>query len=132
MTDGWLRNNKIMKISFLNNIKWFIQRGVRGYSDRDVWNLDTYIFKILSGGLIKLAHTTHGYPCPYPKNEHTLTQSTTCTCGYRWDSDLRKYAALFYKLAEGSFEGDDCMKKEEAAYQKSMEWLKENFSDLWD
>jgi len=121
-----------MKISFFNHIKWFIQRGVRGYSDRDVWSLDTYIFKILSGGLIRLADTTHGYPCPYPKDAHSLTQPTSCTCAYRWDSDLREYAALFHKLAEDSFEGDDWIKEEEAAYQKSMEWIKENFSSLWD
>ena len=116
----------------INNIKWFIQRGVRGYSDRDAWNLDLYIFKILSGGLIRLADTTHGYPCPYPRDAHPPAESTPCTCAYRWDSDLREYAALFHKLAEDLFEGDDWIKEEEAAYQKSMEWIKENFSSLWD
>jgi hypothetical protein len=116
----------------INNIKWFIQRGVRGYSDRDVWNLDTYIFKILSKGLIRLADTTHGHPCPYPRDVHPPAQSTKCMCEYRWDSDLREYAALFYKLAEDLFEGDDWVKEEEAAHQKAMEWMKENFSSLWD
>ena len=121
-----------MKISFLNSIKGFIQRGVRGYSDRDVWNFDTYIFKILSGGLIKLADITHGHPCPYPKNEHPSAQSTNCTCAYRWDSDLREYGALFHRLAEDLFEGDDWMKEREAVYQKAMDWTKENSSNLWD
>jgi len=108
----------------------FTQRGVYGYSDRDVWSLDTHIFKILSGGLIKLADTTQGYPCPYPTDAHPPTQSTSCTCAYRWDSDLREYAALFYKLAEDSFEGDDVVKEEEAAYQKAMECIKENFKRM--
>ena len=121
-----------MKISFFNNIKWFIQRGVRGYSDRDVWNFDTYIFKILSGGLIRLADTTHGYPCPYPTDAHPPAQSTSCKCACRWDIDLREYAALFYKLAEGTFTGDSWWEEDEAAHKKALEWLKANLNDLWD
>ena len=31
---------------FKNNIKWFIQRGKRGYSDRDLWSFDWYLAEI--------------------------------------------------------------------------------------
>ena len=36
------------------NIKWFIQRGKRGYADCDVWNLDCYLADIISKGVKQL------------------------------------------------------------------------------
>ena len=49
--------------SIPREIKYFIQRGIRGWSDGDVWSFDNYIEGILSGGLIHLADTTQGHPC---------------------------------------------------------------------
>ncbi len=31
----------------INEIKWFIQRGKRGYADCDWWSLDTYICQVM-------------------------------------------------------------------------------------
>ena len=33
---------------FLNKIKWFFQRGARGWSDCDIWNMDIYLARIIS------------------------------------------------------------------------------------
>ena len=45
------------------NIKWFIQRGKRGYSDCDVWGFDYYLSKVIVNGLKSLQKQTHGTPC---------------------------------------------------------------------
>ena len=45
------------------NIKWFIQRGKKGYADCDVWDFDNYLSKIISNGLIDLKSQVHGVPC---------------------------------------------------------------------
>ena len=37
-----------------SEIKYFIQRGRRGYSDRDIWGLDSYLVSIIYNGIKKL------------------------------------------------------------------------------
>jgi len=36
------------------NIKWFIQRGKRGYADCDVWNFDYYLSDVIVNALKEL------------------------------------------------------------------------------
>lgn len=43
-------------------VKWFWQRGKRGYSDRDVWNMDNWFLDIIVPMLKKLKTIKHGYP----------------------------------------------------------------------
>ncbi len=43
-------------------VKWFVQRGRRGWSDRDVWNFDHYLASVIVGGLKQLEEHRHGYP----------------------------------------------------------------------
>lgn len=43
-------------------IKWFIQRGQRGYSDRDIWNLDYYLAELISKSVLNLKNNHQGYP----------------------------------------------------------------------
>jgi hypothetical protein len=46
----------------LRKIKWFIQRGRRGYSDSDVWNLFSYLLEVLVPALEDLQRIKHGCP----------------------------------------------------------------------
>lgn len=43
-------------------IKWFWQRGTRGYSDRDVWGIDDWFLNIIVPMLEQLKEVKHGYP----------------------------------------------------------------------
>ena len=43
-------------------LKWAKQRVVRGYADCDVWNLDSWFSKVVSGALMNLAENHHGWP----------------------------------------------------------------------
>ena len=36
---------------WIKEIKWFIQRGKRGYAECDWWNLDSYISKVMIDGI---------------------------------------------------------------------------------
>ncbi|MEK6883753.1 MAG: hypothetical protein AABY22_29260 [Nanoarchaeota archaeon] len=51
----WFRN-------IPDEIKWFIQRGKRGYADSDVWSIDGYLCSWLPSALEKLKNTNHGCP----------------------------------------------------------------------
>ncbi len=42
--------------------KWFVQRGMRGYSDSDVWNWCGHHSKVMVGVLQYLRKYKHGYP----------------------------------------------------------------------
>lgn len=52
-------------INIYYKIKWFIQRGKRGYSDNDVANLNNYLSDVISGSLIQLSKQTKIYPPEY-------------------------------------------------------------------
>lgn len=43
-------------------IKWFIQRGGRGYADCDVWDLDNYLAEWLPSALAQLRNNKMGHP----------------------------------------------------------------------
>ena len=46
----------------IKEIKWFFQRGARGYSDCDVWNFHDYHSTICKNALLKLKKIANGYP----------------------------------------------------------------------
>ena len=44
------------------NTKWFIQRGKRGYSDRDIWGFHYYLSELIHNGMKELKKQVHGVP----------------------------------------------------------------------
>lgn len=47
---------------YYRNIKWFIQRGRKGYSDADIWNADTHIANTVLAFLDYSDKYGHSYP----------------------------------------------------------------------
>lgn len=45
------------------HIKWFCQRGYRGYADCDVWSLDWYLCSWMPAALDELVANKTGHPC---------------------------------------------------------------------
>lgn len=49
-----------MKIPyFIKRIYWFFERGYRGFSDKDTWDFDLYLAKVISEGLKQLKKYSH-------------------------------------------------------------------------
>lgn len=48
--------------NLINEIKWFIQRGKRGYADCDLWDFHTYHARLMYNGLRDFNKMKHGYP----------------------------------------------------------------------
>jgi len=48
--------------SFLREIKWFIQRGKRGYADSDLWDLYWYISNLIVDALKEFDKRRGGHP----------------------------------------------------------------------
>lgn len=62
----YLRTKYYRVVHFIQDlpydIKYFIQRGKRGYSIRDTWSFDMYLADVIGSGLLHLAKNTHGWP----------------------------------------------------------------------
>jgi len=56
-------------MKFLRPIKWFIQRGRRGYSDRDLWNLDSTIKLFLRNTIRDFQKLGNSYPSDFKSYE---------------------------------------------------------------
>jgi len=49
-------------IYFFRSIKWFFQRGFRGYGDNDIWSLHYYLSKIIVDSVKELKKVCTGFP----------------------------------------------------------------------
>ncbi len=47
---------------FPRQVRWFIQRGRRGWSDYDMWGMDYYMARLNIEMLVELRRNAHGYP----------------------------------------------------------------------
>lgn len=115
---------------FPRKVKWFIQRGKRGYADCDLWDFDTYLEKVMSKGLRDFADRTQSFPdYRYPTFED-------------WQTALREIANLIEKFnPDNSMDWDseitaqdwkDAYMDSEIAQEIVFDWFKSNWSHLWD
>ncbi len=69
------RLRKLPRDSYFK-IKWFIQRGKRGWADVDVWSLDYYFAKVIRDSTLHLEKTDHGHPSNLTSEEWSLILKT--------------------------------------------------------
>jgi hypothetical protein len=113
----------------IQEVKWFVQRGRRGYADCDLWSFDHYLAGMISVGLKDFRNRMHSHP-------GQLTVEA-------WDKILDEIAEGFD--AANKIISDDLPwdpqdhtvfeKAHEAAMCKffnGMELMKSYFFHLWD
>lgn len=84
--------------NFPKEIKYFFQRGFRGYADCDCWSIDTWFDRVVIPMLQSLQKDRHGYPL-------NMTDAL-------WDTELER---MIYYFTESTDEG--CSEKNEYANQ---------------
>lgn len=91
--------------NFLYGIKRFIQRGKRGYSDYDIFDMSYWFVEVIVPMLKQLKETKHSYPCNMTEEE--------------WDNQLDKMIKCFIEMSE-----DGCSMKNEYKDKLfgSIEW----------
>ena len=109
------------------NIKYFFQRGIRGYSDCDLWGMHSHLTDVILNMLVELRSIKHGYPAtPDEKGEWSYDEQ-------RWDSILEQMIdgfALLKKLDTyechlqygPEMSDDDRKKMEESMREKYPTW----------
>lgn len=106
-------------------VKWFIQRGRRGYSDRDTWGMDDYLLSVVPPMIHSIRSHRMGHPIG-------LTDA-------KWEEILRLIEEGFIAKKEVH----DCMctsvkdwpafaKEREEKFKVAMRYFGKYFSNLWD
>lgn len=111
-----LWNNHLNPRLIYREIKWFIQRGYRGWADCDVWSIDYYLNRIMPEMLERLAKTKCGHPIGLSDK--------------RWKAMLLKQAYNYRQLSKAL---DECKTKETNHYWRQIHrFLKNYYFHLWD
>lgn len=128
---------------WLRQLKYFWQRGRRGYGDDDLWSFDSYLAEMLPKALRQLAKEKHGCPAEYYDDKAVGDES------HKWREELERMAQGFesaqHIIANDSFakfanrkndQGYEHFKENEEEHYKrlhySIDALKKNFFGLWD
>lgn len=120
----------------LREVKWFLQRGRRGWADRDVWGLDGYLARVISESVAYLEKTTIGYPTP--KAEWPWPDEVGEQANREWHETLRAISGGFGSVSEGDYHVEDAegnfvlppiVKPE---YERAKALFAEHFWSLWD
>ena len=125
--------NKI--ICFPRKVKWFIQRGRRGYSDCDAWGIDFYLVDIIPKMIKQLKKYQAGVPtCMYVNttidNQYAWTDEEDEVAQKRWDKVLDDILASF-PLMERELGVKTLTKEEIKIRNKGVKQLYKYFYNLW-
>lgn len=116
-------------MNLYRNIKYFIQRGKRGYADCDVWDLDLYLAKVISGSVNRLKEIHHGGP--YELFDESAEGRET----WKWEGVLDQIVEGFQILHSCGYDGPDG-KGFNADNQKKVDTaftlLRKYWGSLWD
>ena len=122
---------------WVRNVKYFIQRGRRGWADCDTWSFDDYLCKVIIGGLGKLEKDNYG--CP---SEFWDSSKINDEC-HKWKECLREIKIAFEMIREDSFsytkkwvDGEKTfdlivIKQREDKINKGLELFSRYFRCLW-
>ena len=126
-------------------VKYFIQRGIRGYSDRDLWSYDWHLSKVIRDGLRDLAKNTHGHPCNFKTQKSWEKKLNEIANSFNFHingeddiihnkfTELRKDKSLTKEQKEKEYK--KVCKKYEKLSEKNREKMKEfveYFGNFWD
>jgi hypothetical protein len=110
-----IREYKIFHpVKLFREMKWFYQRGKRGWADKDTWSLDSYLANWLPDALSYLKTHTHGIPVSafegLPVNEEGYyNDSEHKTAEERWNVILDKMILGFQayiRMQDGVYEAE--------------------------
>ena len=105
----------------LREVKYAWQRARRGYSDRDLWDLSSYLANILVPGLTALRDNNTGFPAG-------LTQK-------QWKKELDIMIRGFEAhraICMGEYEGVNTIKRYLSIQNKGLEKFTKHYNSLWD
>jgi hypothetical protein len=133
------RSYRLIKRSVRNIIrtpKWWYQRVTRGYSDRDMWNADTYLAGVFAGVLQWYVTKSISVPPSYALSDDPCAEDIHGMVSRR-NEEYLKHRAVFREYVDNGLAYNEEWQKEfggvlEEEMQQSLQWFSEHFWELWD
>lgn len=116
-----------------SQLKWFYQRGSRGYADCDVWSIDAYIVHWLPAALRQLKKENHGHPTSVCNEDIDWTTHIDCKGEERWEALLEEMASgleMAFVLQDRWISDRDSL--EWRKFDRAMQLIHKHFFELWD
>jgi hypothetical protein len=128
---------------FPYEVKWFYQRGSRGWSDRSAWSIDTWLVYNLIPMLERLKRDKHGTPTSMFRKKDGVSKNgipideADVLAAQRWDNVLNEiiYGLKCAKKIEDldyDYEDKEEVKKLTKSSQRSFELIGKHLFNLWD
>ncbi len=125
---------------FPSEVKWFYQRGSRGWSDRSAWSIDTWLVDNLIPMLERLKNNKHGTPSSMFRKKDGVSKNGISTdeadrlAAQRWDNVLREiiYGLKCAKTIQDYDYKDVEVKKLTKSSKRSFELIGKHLFNLWD
>jgi hypothetical protein len=104
-------------------IKWFYQRGKRGWADCDTWGLDSHLSRVIRDSVDYLRTHTHGHPGDITEQE--------------WEDILLEISVgmqATLDLIELNYDTSDKGQEQllMSLHKRSLHLVKERWFSLWD
>jgi len=92
---------------FPKEVKWFYQRGKRGWSDCDSWNIHAHLAEIIPPMLKQMKKNLHGHPVAMYEDtsKYEYTEEEEKVAGERWNAVLDTIIKAF-EIENGISNGD--------------------------
>lgn len=116
--------------------KWWYQRANRGYSDRDMWNADTYLAGVFAGVLQWYIDRGMGVSMDYISEDDPYGKDVDAMV-FRRDADYSKHIIVFREYLNNGLAYNEEWQEEfggvlDKDIKDSLQWLAEHFTELWD
>jgi hypothetical protein len=116
--------------------KWWHQRIVRGYSDKDMWNADTYLAGVFAGVLDWYVHNGMGVSMSYSDPNDSYCKDIESMV-IRRNTDYLTHIAIFQQYLNNGLAWNEEDAKESGGVldkdiKASVHWLADHFTELWD
>ena len=129
--------------NFPSEVKWFYQRGSRGWSDRSAWSIDTWLVDNLIPMLERLKTNKQGTPSTMFRQKDGVdkdgnpTDEASVLAEQRWENVLNEitYGLKCAKKIEDldyDYEDKELTKRLTKSYQRSFELIGKHLFSLWD
>lgn len=136
-------DDRIIKMNIIKEIKYFIQRGKRGYAENDLWSFDDYLCDIIPLALRELKKRSSGCSSFLWDEEKTNNEC------WKWQEILEEIAQgfeaakaitrlnyfRFIKREDGYYIyeiDEEKLKMLTQKYERGMKLFKDFFLNLWD
>lgn len=123
-----------IKYRVIQQIKFYFQRKIRGFSDDECWDLDNSIIRFTLPRLKHLRKNTHGYPIDFYIEARADDPAMNAEAKLQWNKILDKmiYAMELKLKDEYWYPSSPTAKMDTEAVQEGMELFFEHFDSLWD